>query len=243
MKRFSLMLATLAAVILMVPPSLAMAASADIEDHCKGLDPEQRAAADAVMAKIYPHDCCDDTLAACVKSTPVRLIRRLASEVCRQVARGRKAPEIQRSLERRAASMTIAGPPADIARAEIDFVGQKDAPVEIISFICARCPYCSLIIPGLHECVTDGRTAGKARLGIRIFPIRGHTLSTEGALALAASQPMGPVLGPYLLQPLRPASTPFSALEAWTKFRRKPFGPPKWARFPPEGPGKGSRAP
>ena len=66
-------------------------------------------------------------------------------------------------------------------------VGSPEAPVEVVVYACARCPYCSRLVPPLYEAVVSGSLAGRARLVFRLFPIRGHEGSTEAGLAFLAA--------------------------------------------------------
>ena len=77
--------------------------------------------------------------------------------------------------------------------------GDDGAPVQVIAYTCARCPFCSKIVPKLHTEVTRGVLKGKARLHFKTFPIRGHEGSKEGGLALVAAARMGQPW-PFLLK-------------------------------------------
>lgn len=205
MTRRSPLPAWAAALPLCLPLVLALslvgpAPAAAAGDPCAGLTADQRAVVAAVHAAVYPHDCCDQTLQACLaEPRPTRLVRRLGAEVCRQVAAGRSADEVRASLERRGASMVAVGAPATIDLAGAPLAGAAEAPVTVVAYACARCPFCSKAIPQLHEDVTTGPLAGKVRLAFRAFPVRGHEHATEGALALEAARAMG-AFWPYLLR-------------------------------------------
>ena len=161
-------------------------------DPCAALDAAQKKTAEGIMAQVYPHDCCDDTLAACLAADkPSRLVKRLAAAVCRRVAADQKPEDVTRALERRGTSMVPVGPPAVIDTSGSPFAGDKTAPVQVVGYACARCPFCSKIVPALHTCVTGGRLQGKAQLAIRLFPIRGHAHSIESGLAVEAANGLG----------------------------------------------------
>ncbi len=156
--------------------------------RCNELDPEARTRARALMAQIYPHDCCDVTLAECLSKQPSRLVSRLATEVCRRVKDGEADDKIRRSLEKRGSSMLGTGKPAVIDTSEIAWAGDSGAPVALIVYTCARCPFCAVSVPATYEAVTLGPLKGKARLAIRTFPVKSHMYSKEGGLAFEAAR-------------------------------------------------------
>lgn len=167
---------------------------------CDALSGAERRLAETVMTSEYLYDCCDDTITACLNAEPVcDLATRLADNVCRRVAAGQDETRIRRGLSRRARSMMGRG-----ARAEIDLiraptVGPEDAPVTMVIYACARCPYCSELVPELHRAISEKPLAGDVRLAFRIFPIRGHEGSTPAGLGFAAASEMG-ALWPFMLE-------------------------------------------
>jgi protein-disulfide isomerase len=76
--------------------------------------------------------------------------------------------------------------------------GDEGAPVVLVVYACARCPFCSKIIPPLYEEVSQGSLKGKARLYFKVFPIRGHAYSKESGLGFAAASLMG-AFWPFML--------------------------------------------
>jgi len=170
----------------------AVGAAAEMPEACKDLSGEQRALALEVLAAEHPYDCCDDTIAGCLEQDPVcRLAWRLAGEVCRRAGLDQDAARIRRALSRRARSMLPGGEQAEIDLRDAPAAGDGDPAVEVVVYACARCPFCRLLVPQLHEAVTSGPLLGKARLYFRIFPIRGHEHSKEGGLALEAAAGQG----------------------------------------------------
>ena len=168
-------------------------------EQCNGLGGDDQARARALMAQVYPHDCCDDTLWSCLQhSEPPRLVRRLASGICFRIASGDSDKEIGRELEKRAASMMSSGARASIDVSEVIWAGDSAAPVEVIVYTCARCPYCTVSVPEMYEAVVRGTLEGKAKLGIRIFPVKSHPGSKEGGLAFEAARALGE-FWPYVL--------------------------------------------
>jgi len=159
---------------------------------CDALDGEKKQQAEKILSSQHPYDCCDDTIAACLRQQPVcRLAWRLAESVCRQVAAGRGEREIVRALSRRARSMMPGGRAARIALEGVPPLGQAGAPVVVVEYACARCPFCAVITPRLVEAVRSGPLAGKVRLYYRLFPIRSHEYSKQAALAFAAAAELG----------------------------------------------------
>jgi protein-disulfide isomerase len=166
---------------------------------CDAPSESQRALAAKILATEHPYDCCDGTIAACLAREKVcRLAYRLAENVCRRVKADQDEQRIRRALSRRAQSM-LTGRKAVIDLKLAPAAGDDDAPVQIVAYACARCPFCSKVIPALHTKVTRGVLKGKARLHFKTFPIRGHEGSKEGGLALVAAARMGQ-LWPFLLR-------------------------------------------
>ncbi|HQP35899.1 MAG TPA: thioredoxin domain-containing protein [Polyangiaceae bacterium] len=158
---------------------------------CDALQGPKKAVATAVLTSQHPYECCDDTIQACLQQKPVCLLaRRLANDVCRRAGAGQSQADIERALARRATSMTTTQRmPIDTSKFEP--AGAADAKVQVTGYVCARCPFCSRLLPALHQSVTQGALKDKARLHLRLFPIRTHEGSTEGGLALVASQKLG----------------------------------------------------
>jgi protein-disulfide isomerase len=184
--RTGLLAASLLALLLAPRPAAAQG------DRCAKLSGKDRERAERLMGAIHPHDCCDDTLAACLaQPRPSRLVRRLSADVCRRIAAGQDDVAIRHGFETRGRSMVAVGPEAKIDRSDLPFAGDIAAPVEVVVYSCARCPFCAKIVPALHTCVTEGRLRGKAKLAMRVFPIRSHEHSVEGGLAMVAAQELG----------------------------------------------------
>jgi protein-disulfide isomerase len=175
------------------------AAAAQPTGPCAALDAAARARAAQIMAAVNPHECCDETLAACAaKAAPSRLVKRLAADVCRRVAKGEGVAGIQRELSLRAESMLGTGKPATIDTTAAAWAGDPAAKVAVVGYVCTRCPYCAMSAPKLADLVTAGALKGKAKLALRPFPLRSHEGSKEGALALTAAQALGK-FWPYAL--------------------------------------------
>jgi predicted DsbA family dithiol-disulfide isomerase len=169
-------------------------------ENCGQLSADNLERAQGLMAKVYPHDCCDNTLAACLsKEAPSHLVMRLANDLCRRVAEKQKDPEILREFDRRGSSMLGSGKPATIDLAGASWAGDEKAPVSVVVYSCARCPFCSKSVPQMYLAVTKGTLKGKARLAIRPFPVKSHEYSKEGGLAMQAADNLGRSW-PYLLK-------------------------------------------
>jgi len=170
---------------------------------CDVLDGDDRALAERILAGEYLYNCCDDTIAACLEQRPTcALAARLADNVCRRVVAGQDEAGIRRALSRRARSMVGGGTPAEIDLTSAPVVGADGAPVTIVVYACARCPYCSRLVPELYRAITDGPLAGDARLAFRVFPIRGHEGSTEAGLGFEAAAKLG-AFWPFMLTAYR----------------------------------------
>lgn len=156
--------------------------------RCDGLEPKQKALAQELFSSLHPYDCCDETLAACLAAKErCSLAARLADDVCRLVKAGKDRPSIERAMDGRAQSMVDLGSRAPIALDETLAAGDPKAPVRAVVYACARCPFCSALLPKLHQEVTEGALKGKVRLYLRPFPLKNHPGSTEGALGVLAA--------------------------------------------------------
>jgi len=168
-------------LVLLLIATTAMAQTAT----CAALNDKQRLTAEEILTSEYLYDCCDQTISRCLEAQPTcRLAVWIADDVCRRVAAGQDETRIRRALSRRARSMMGGGAQAEIDLAAAPVFGPDEAPVNVVIYACARCPYCSKLIPALYEAVDDGALKDHARLAFRIFPIRGHEGSTEAGLGL-----------------------------------------------------------
>ena len=174
--------AMLAAVLAAAPAAVAQ------DGACGDLAPGPRRVAESVLASEYLWDCCDDTIERCLEAQPPsRLAALVAENVCRRAAAGQDEARIRRGLSRRARSMVGGGAAAEIDLAAAPVFGPPEAPVTVVIYACARCPYCSKLIPALYEAVDRGPLRGDARLAFRVFPIRGHEGSTEAGIGFGAA--------------------------------------------------------
>jgi protein-disulfide isomerase len=90
-----------------------------------------------------------------------------------------------------------------------------DAPVTLVVYACARCPYCSKLVPELYRAANGGSLAGTFRMVFRTFPIRGHAGSTEAGLAFTAAAAQGCFWGYTLLAFARFDSFSVEKQPAW----------------------------
>jgi protein-disulfide isomerase len=159
---------------------------------CDALEGSHRELAQRLLASEYLYECCDDTIARCLLAKPAPpLAFRLAANVCGRVAAGQDEQRVRRSLSRRARSMVGGGEPARISLDPATVAGDAAAPVTVVVYACARCPYCRRLVPELYREVTGGALHALAKLEFRTFPIRGHEGSTEAGLAFTAAAAMG----------------------------------------------------
>jgi protein-disulfide isomerase len=166
--------------------------------ECDKLRGARRETAHQVLTQQHPHDCCDGTILQCLAQKPVcKLATRLANDVCRRAAAGQSAQNIKAELTRRANSAFAPRVAVDIAPETL--VGPADAPIEIVIYLCARCPYCAKLAPELYGSVCHGHLKGKVKLYVRPFPIRSHRYSTIAAKAMLAAGKLGK-FWPFLLE-------------------------------------------
>jgi uncharacterized membrane protein YphA (DoxX/SURF4 family) len=174
--------------------------SASAQTHtCEALSDSERRLTERILTSEHPYDCCDDTISKCLQEEPTcALAERLADNVCRRVATGQDESRIRRALSRRARSMVGGSRPAEFDLSETDFLGNDDAEIVVVVYACARCPYCSRLVPAICEAITAGSLHGEIRLAFRVFPIRGHEGSTAAGLGFAAAADMG-AFWPFML--------------------------------------------
>jgi protein-disulfide isomerase len=167
---------------------------------CERLSAAQRKLSQKIQRATHPYDCCDETLDRCLKQKRVcKLARRLRDAICRRLLKGETEKKILGALERRARSMTPMGKKATFDLTGAPAAGDAKAPVTVVAYACARCPFCAKVVPDLHRLVTAGGLKGKAKLFFRPFPIRNHKGSVEGGLAFVAAMRLGKHW-PYLLK-------------------------------------------
>jgi protein-disulfide isomerase len=162
-------------------------------DYCPCCpEKKQKELARSIIESFHVYDCCDRTIAECLKQKPVcGLAERLKIYVCRLVKKGKTEKYILDALSRRAQSMVALGRPAVIDTSDSPFIGDSSAKVVLTAYTCARCPFCRIIIPQLYDAITQGKLKNKVMFYIRIFPIRGHPGSVPGGLAFRAAGEMG----------------------------------------------------
>jgi protein-disulfide isomerase len=187
---------------LLLLPVLLLAMTSDAfcqTPSCEGLEAPQKELARELLASQYPYDCCDRPISECLREEPVcRLAYRLAESICRRVEAGESREEIVRGLSRRGRSMLPSRKPAQIDLSSSPMAGEPAAPVAFVVYACARCPFCSKIIPSLFKEISQGRLRGKARLYFKVFPIRGHEYSKEAGLGFVAAYQLG-AFWPFML--------------------------------------------
>jgi len=179
---------------------LALTGASAVAAPCDRLSGEQRSLVEKLYRSTYPYDCCDETLDRCLKQKSVcKLAKRLRDDICRRVLRGQDEQRVKAALDRRARSMTPATKRAVFDFAGLPPAGNAQGKVVVVAYACARCPFCSKVIPQLHHLATASGLRGKVALYFKPFPISGHEGSTEGGLAIVAAARLGR-LWPYLLK-------------------------------------------
>jgi protein-disulfide isomerase len=161
---------------------------------CDELPADQRERALDLLARTYIHDCCDETLLDCLApERRCRLAVRLAENVCRRVAAGQEGGRIELALSLRArmARAEKIGDPAAFDLEGLPAAGDPDAPIAVVLFAGPRGINCAEIAPAIHEAVVSGPLAGKAKLYLKPFPLRGNPHSKEAGVAFLAAQELG----------------------------------------------------
>ena len=158
---------------------------------CDKLKGDQKTLATELLNSQHPYDCCDDTIAACLKKKPTcTLAYRLAENICRRVMNKEDKSKITRGLAKRARTMISRGK-AKIDLHGIPVAGDLKAPITLVEYACARCPYCGRVTPKLFKTVTKGRLKGKVRFYFKTFPIRSHEYSKETGFGFIAANKLG----------------------------------------------------
>ena len=183
--------------ILMTPATGIAADLWDQIEACNDFEKPEQEIALSVLESQRPYDCCDVTILECLSKKPVcPLVRRLTDDICRRAAAGQSKAQIDEALSKRAESVTA--PLVYIDISEATPAGDPEAKIEIVAYVCARCPACAVFSMKLYKSVTSGRLKGKARFYIRPFVIRTHYGATSGAMAMLAAQHMGKFWEMYL---------------------------------------------
>jgi predicted DsbA family dithiol-disulfide isomerase len=183
--------------ILMIPGTGIAAELWNQSEPCSSLKGIEQEVALSVLKSQRPYDCCDATILECLSKEPVcPLVQRLADDICHRAAAGQTKDQIDEELSKRAASTTA--PLVDIDISKATPAGDPEAKIEIVAYVCARCPFCAVFSQYLYKSVTSGRLKGKARFYIRPFVLRSHYGSTTGAMAMLAAQHMGKFWEMYL---------------------------------------------
>jgi protein-disulfide isomerase len=188
--------------LLTLLPAIAVERTAcALDDACADLTKDQLALAGSLKTKAFCYDCCDETVAKCLKKKkPCRLAVRLSNEICLRVKKGQDEEKILGALDKRAKSMMPGAKIYTIDTSALDtWAGESSSKVVLQAYLCTRCPYCSKLAPKLHKAVTNGRLKGKVRIHARMFPIKSHKDSVTGGLAVVAAAKQGK-FWPYLLK-------------------------------------------
>ena len=159
-------------------------------ETCKDLEEAEQEVALSILKSRRPYDCCDETILDCLSKEPVcPLVLRIAKSICHSAAEDWSKEDIDEEYSKRVASTTA--PRVDIDVSGATPAGDPDAKIEIVAYVCARCPYCAIFTRDIYKSVTSGRLKGKAKYYIRPFVLKQHRGSTAGALAMHAAEYMG----------------------------------------------------
>ncbi|MBN1833770.1 MAG: thioredoxin domain-containing protein [Deltaproteobacteria bacterium] len=176
--------------ILLVPAMGLASQPWDQIETCTNLGEAEQEVALSILKSRRPYDCCDETILECLSKEPVcPLVLRLAKSICRLAAEGRTKAQIDEEYSKRVASTTA--PRVDMDLSGATPAGDPNAKIEIVAYLCARCPYCALFTRDIYKSVTSGRLKGKAKYYIRPYVLQQHRGSTAGALAMHAAESMG----------------------------------------------------
>lgn len=168
--------------------------------ECENLTGDKKILADNILNSEHPYNCCDETIAKCLqKPKPCALAVRLATTVCKRVAKGESETKIKKRLQKRAESLNPNQKKATVNTLNTVAAGASNAPVKVVVYACARCPFCSKIVPALYKEVTQGKLKGKVVLYFKPFPLKSHKYSKEGGLAMIAASHLGK-FWPYVLK-------------------------------------------
>lgn len=156
--------------------------------HCASLSPEQQRIKQIMFQALHPYSHCDQTFARCLaQKNPHPVVLRQANEVCRQIKEGKKQTDVERILGKRADSLVGVQKAATFALDKNTLAGDPQAPIQVVVYACARCPFCAQLVPELYREVTTGSLKGKVQLYFRPFPLKGHVGSLEGGLAMVGA--------------------------------------------------------
>ncbi|HUI93199.1 MAG TPA: thioredoxin domain-containing protein [Chitinivibrionales bacterium] len=122
---------------------------------------------DSLENVIKVEQCCNATLAACLKKkNPCELAARLHAFVKWLVARRTESARITDEASKRYVSLTstIKG---TVDTTVFTIAGDPKAPVLISGYVSAVCPICHFVTHELYDAVTAGELKGKARLMVK----------------------------------------------------------------------------
>jgi len=176
-------------LILMIPAIGIASEPWDQVETCSDLGETELEVALSILESRRPYDCCDETILECLSKKPVcPLVLRLAKDICRRAAEGETKDYIDEEYSKRVES-TIS-PRVDIDISHSTPAGDPEAKIEIVAYVCARCPTCAVFSQDIYRSVTSGRLKGKAKVYIRPYVLRQYRGSTAGALAMLAAEHM-----------------------------------------------------
>jgi len=144
-----------------------------------------------ILGVSYMYECTDVSIKEALNTPhPPFLAKRLHGYISYLLKEGYDQNSIVDELEKRAMSMLAFEKSAVIDQKRLAFAGKGDSTVTLIGYICSHCPFCRAIIPKLYDKITKGTLSGKVKFAFRLFPIKGHKGSVEGALAIESAHQM-----------------------------------------------------
>jgi hypothetical protein len=164
---------------------------ADTPSETITLNASQEKTLQEVYQSLYPYADCDQTYRQCLQNSPTPRVVRLATEIRRLIKSGKTRADIERLLAKRALSVLPMGKSASFSLERETLAGNPQAPITLVVFACARCPFCKVIVPSLYQEITQGPSRGRVALYFKPFPIKSHPGSLEGGLALVAAARLG----------------------------------------------------
>jgi len=180
--------------VLFVIPILVMGfQAAEAQNACSRVETvQEKKLVDKIIRTYHLYDCMDGTIReGLADSHCVPLANRLQNHACRLVKKGLPEAHIYDALNRRALTMVSFEKPLEVDLDGAPVAGDDRSPVVLTVFLCARCPFCRVIIPQIYQAVIEGRLSSRVRLHAMLYPIKGHPGSVEGGLALEAAARMG----------------------------------------------------
>jgi protein-disulfide isomerase len=133
------------------------------------LTPKQAAFVDSLEKTLPVQGCSKGSLYACIheaQSCPLakHMHNFIRWDVARETVDTALVPAIKKHYETLCSTEK-----SSIDTTQFPIAGDKKAPILIIGYVTATCPFCHYVTKALYEAVTTGTLKGKARLMIKPF--------------------------------------------------------------------------